>query len=984
MRARDGNGDGSRFIDIGAFELQAPPPPAMPDFGDAPDSGVGTGPGNYNTTASDNGPSHIIVPGLRIGANVDADSGSLQNGAADDVNGALPDDEDGVVNPAADLVLTVGAQPTVNVRVTNAIGAAATLYGWIDYNADGVFDNVTERANVAVPSGTNNGIVTLVFPPVPNGFTGTTYARFRLSTDTATANPMGAAANGEVEDHHVTIVQPNVGSADASKTKRIVSDGVGEVRFGGAIASIGDLDGDGVTDMAVGASGEAAAGMENQGAVYVLFMNRDGTVRSSQKIGDNTGGGPPLPSRSSFGRSVAALGDLDGDGVTELAVGLYLEPHIQNSGGVNVLFMNANGTVKSRQLIGDSIGGGPNLEPGSNAFGSSITSIGDLDGDGIGDMAVGDRRGNTNRGAVHILFMNANGTAKSSRIIIDDPNPDPPNSIDWEAFGSGVASLGDLDGDGVTELAVGAAGDDADVVAEGAVFVCFLNPDGTVKRKQKIGSSIGGGPALNEVDQFGTSVAAIGDIDGDGLADLAVGAIFDDTRGLDRGAVYVLRLNADGTAKSFRKIADGTGGGPTLENRHTFGRAIASLGDLDGDGLTDLAVGSEVTTFGTDPGSIHVLFLKPIKDYIASATQKIASGTGGGPPLVNGDMFGASVAPLGDLDGDGVEDMAVGAPSQTGAASAGAVQVLFMNPNGTVKASQPIGSGIGGGPVLAHGDYFGHSVAAIGDLNGDGIADLAVGASKDDTGGYISGAVYVLFLNANGTAKGSQKIASGIGGAPGLATGDRFGSAVASLGDLDGDGIRELAVGAASDDTGGSYRGAVHVLFMCANGTAKASQKIASGVGGGPVLANGDVFGGGLASLGDLDGDHVSDLAVGAMFDDTHGPGRGAVHILFLNQNATVKASQKIASGVGGVPPLNDGDYFGRSVALLGDLDGDGLSDLAVGAYRDDTGGADRGALHVLLLNANGTVKRNSKIASSSGSGPTLANDDHFGTPWRR
>ena len=106
-----------------------------------------------------------------------ADSGTLANAAAnaDDVNGALPDDEDGLVNPAADLVLTVGAQPTVNVRVTNTTGAAATLYGWIDYNANGAFDNGTERASVAVPNGTNNDIVTLVFPAVPIGFTGTTY-----------------------------------------------------------------------------------------------------------------------------------------------------------------------------------------------------------------------------------------------------------------------------------------------------------------------------------------------------------------------------------------------------------------------------------------------------------------------------------------------------------------------------------------------------------------------------------------------------------------------------------------------------------------------------------------------------------------------------------------------------------------------------------------------------------------------------------------
>jgi hypothetical protein len=133
------------------------------DYGDAPDTALGTGTGNYNTLSTDNGPSHTIVVGVKLGANVDGDGGALQNAKAnaDDVNGALPDDKDGLLNPGADLVLTIGAQPTLNFRVTNTTGAAATLYGWIDYNANGVFDNATERATVAVPNGTNNLIKTL-------------------------------------------------------------------------------------------------------------------------------------------------------------------------------------------------------------------------------------------------------------------------------------------------------------------------------------------------------------------------------------------------------------------------------------------------------------------------------------------------------------------------------------------------------------------------------------------------------------------------------------------------------------------------------------------------------------------------------------------------------------------------------------------------------------------------------------------------------
>ena len=182
-----------------------------------------------------------------------------QNAAAnaDDVNASLPDDEDGVVNPSADLALTIGAQPTVSVRVTNTTGTTATLYGWIDYNANGVFDN-TERASIAVPNNTINGVVTLVFPSVPATFFGDTYARFRLSTSAAAASPAGFVADGEVEDYPVTIVKPSELTVASSKTHRIAynsGDGIDiqdTDHFALSMANIGDVDGDGVIDLAVG------------------------------------------------------------------------------------------------------------------------------------------------------------------------------------------------------------------------------------------------------------------------------------------------------------------------------------------------------------------------------------------------------------------------------------------------------------------------------------------------------------------------------------------------------------------------------------------------------------------------------------------------------------------------------------------------------------------------------------------------------------
>ena len=369
------------------------------------------------------------------------------------------------------------------------------------------------------------------------------------------------------------------------------------------------------------------------------------------------------------------------------------------------------------------------------------------------------------------------------------------------------------------------------------------------------------------------------------------------------------------------------------------------------------------------------------------AQQKISATAGNfAGQLDNGDWFGFSAAAIGDLDDDGVDDVAIGARhDDDGGQDRGAVWILFLDPGGTVKAHQKISDTEGGFTgVLDNADDFGFAVAGLDDLDGDGVEDLAVGAANDDDGGTSRGAVWILFLRVDGTVRSHQKISDTEGGFTGiLDDSDGFGQAAASLGDLDGDGVSDLAVGADGDDGGGSSRGAVWILFLDTDGTVRTHQRISEDDGGFTGdLGDGDEFGCSLALLGDLDGGGVVDLAVGALGDqDGGGAYRGAVWILFLNDDGTVASHQKISSTEGGFTgALDDSDFFGASAAATDDLDGDGVRDIAVGAFLDDDGGGDRGALWVLFLNDDGTVHSHQKISSTEGGfkGP-LDDNDRFG-----
>jgi hypothetical protein len=281
--------------------------------------------------------------------------------------------------------------------------------------------------------------------------------------------------------------------------------------------------------------------------------------------------------------------------------------------------------------------------------------------------------------------------------------------------------------------------------------------------------------------------------------------------------------------------------------------------------------------------------------------RKYSSTTGDFAPLVDGGAFGASICLIGDLDGNGVDDLAVGASSEdSGGPSYGAVHILFMATGGNVgdlAGAQVINSLQGGFmSELDDFDRFGASLGALGDLNDDGVLDIVVGAMWDDDGGTNTGAIYILFLNADGTVNSEQKISNSEGNFltsfsqsgsiySVLGDSDNFGASVAPIGDLDGDGVEDLAVGIPGYDEArappgfpfpvsiGNALGATGVVFLNSDGSVKGFRLINDVLGGHPdgdspgletQLGTESNFGTACAYLGDVDGDGDPDVAIGA------------------------------------------------------------------------------------------------------------------------
>jgi hypothetical protein len=476
-----------------------------------------------------------------------------------------------------------------------------------------------------------------------------------------------------------------------------------------------------------------------------------------------------------------------------------------------------------------------------------------------------------------------------------------------------------------------------------------------------------------------SNIARSADYTGDGIDDLVVGIPYEqDIRGVhEAGAIEVIRgsstgLTADGDAFIHQNTPGVVGRNDEVER---FGYALGG-GDFDGDGKDEVIVGAPwERILGLQCGGIWTLELGATPGALSVVGSESFSrrtpGVPGNPEEF--EAFGYSVA-VADFDGDGYDDVVVGASQQDGAATnTGAIQYLRGSPTGLTTTGQIAydQDTVDVEGSAESGDYFGTTLTA-GDFDADGYADLAIGIPYEDWSGIYEGAVQVMYGSASGPSVVSpddELWTAGGGGIAGTLQSASYCGYALTVGDFDGDGFDDLAVGCNGySEGGGAIDGAGAVLFVYGSATGLDDSELwtqdTPGVTGSAEPDDG--FGSALTA-GDYDGDGYDDVAIGAPRESYGAFGaNGVVHVLYGSSSGVTDANdvllaQDSGSLVYGTP--HDGEHWGASLTT-GDYNGDGVDDLVVGSSLDD----DPGLAQAGLIN----------VFYGSLFGPSTASDQWF------
>ncbi len=434
---------------------------------------------------------------------------------------------------------------------------------------------------------------------------------------------------------------------------------------------------------------------------------------------------------------------------------------------------------------------------------SSGMGVGDVDQDGLSDFVIGSRQNDTGGTDAGTLYVVTGGSLGSSaRMSLSTATYRFSGEASGDILTGGAG--GDVDGDGVPDLMLASRDNDDAGTDWGKVYIFRGSGISAGATSASTADYWLTGESAAEFSEFGAG--GLGDLDGDGLGDVFVGASRDDDGGVDAGKIFIA------LGSSLPTISGGTLGSADItlvgENAGDGAGSAGGVGDLDGDGLQDLVISASGSDRGgSNAGALYIVYAASIgsSPFDLSGADGVVVGESAGDAT-------SSFTALPDTDGDGYPDLLVGSGYNDRGGTDAGTSYFFSGTSlvGTVDASAADLIFVGG----AAGDYAGISLGiSAGDVDGDGLTDLFIGAQGANGGGSDAGAAYLLL--ASGLAgSGTYTVTSAADYTfVGESSGDNAGTSLSVIGDVNGDGLDDLTVGAYRDDDGGTNAGAGYVLL---------------------------------------------------------------------------------------------------------------------------------------------------------------------------
>lgn len=465
-----------------------------------------------------------------------------------------------------------------------------------------------------------------------------------------------------------------------------------------------------------------------------------------------------------------------------------------------------------------------------------VSDAGDINDDGIDDFIIGaagaDPNGLSDAGQTYVIFGTEAGFPATLGLAdLDGSNGFTINGLGFQDLsGAAVSGAGDINGDGIDDLLIGAYWAAPNGSISGQSYVVFGNPLGFPASLELADLDGSNGFAINGVaayDQSGISVSGAGDVNADGVDDVLIGAVTASPNGVNGcGQSYVV-FGRTALFPASLELADLDGSNGFAINGIAAddwsGYAVSGAGDLNGDDIDDVIIGAQnADPNGDSSGQSYVVF-GSAAGFAASLDLAALDGSNGF--AINGiappDSSGFSVSDAGDFNGDGLDDVLIGAMSASanGIPACGQSYVLFGTRAGFPPAFELAdldgSNGLAINGVAAY-DWSGFSVSGAGDMNGDGIGDVLIGAPYAYPNGERSGQSYVVF-GTRGELPASFELA-GLDGTNGFAMNgiapyDYSGRSVSGAGDVNGDGVGDLVIGASSADPNGDGSGQSYIVF---------------------------------------------------------------------------------------------------------------------------------------------------------------------------